>query len=64
MKQQIPEGGNRVSANFLFKGNEIYVIILRYYRNLSMLVCVCVCMYVRAIVLCNLYNFFCVVFAR
>jgi len=47
MKQQIPEGGNRVSANFLFKGNEMYVIILRYYRNLSMLVC----MYVRAIVL-------------
>ena len=47
MKQQIPEGGNRVSANFLFKSNEIYVIILGYYRNVSMRVC----MYVRAIVL-------------
>jgi len=43
MKQQIPEGGNRVSANFLFKDNEMYVIILRYYRNVS----IHVCMYVR-----------------
>jgi len=43
MKQQIPEGDNRVSANFLFKGNEMYVIILHYYKYLSM--------HVRAIVL-------------